>query len=191
MEKQNCGKIILASASPRRSELLARAGFDFEVVVSDAAEVGHIDPKTLVLRNARAKAEAVAARFPDRIVLGADTIVALGNEAFGKPKDMDEAFGMLKKLNGSTHCVYTGVCVLRKSDSRMYIDAGKSDVVFKKLDDAQIRQYLASVPVLDKAGAYAAQEHGGMIIERIDGDFDNVMGLPMRVVKNLLDNFSR
>lgn len=96
MEKQNCGKIILASASPRRSELLARAGFDFEVVVSDAAEVGHIDPKTLVLRNARAKAEAVAARFPDRIVLGADTIVALGNEAFGKPKDMDEAFGMLK-----------------------------------------------------------------------------------------------
>ena len=160
-------------------------------MVSDAAEVGHIDPKTLVLRNARAKAEAVAARFPDRIVLGADTIVALGNEAFGKPKDMDEAFGMLKKLNGSTHCVYTGVCVLRKSDSRMYIDAGKSDVVFKKLDDAQIRQYLASVPVLDKAGAYAAQEHGGMIIERIDGDFDNVMGLPMRVVKNLLDNFAR
>ena len=175
-------KIILASASPRRSELLARAGIPFEVRVSDAAEDNSqgIEPSELVRRNALAKAFSVAVRFPERTVLGADTIVSLGGKIYGKPADLRDAERMLRELSGKTHSVFTGAAF-----------AEESRVTFKTLSGVEISEYLKCVDALDKAGAYAAQERGSMIIEKIDGNFDNVMGLPCGLVERELPKFER
>lgn len=188
-KKESAQKLILASASPRRRQILSKAGFDFDMVVSDAEEVSNLAPEKLVEFNALAKARAVARKYPERLVLGADTIVALGGKVFGKPRDLDEAFGMLAQLRGREHEVWTAAAFVKNSGGKLREVCGAqvSKVKFRNLSDGEVREYLRVVNVLDKAGAYAAQEHGGMIIENIDGDFDNVMGLPMRLVKNLLD----
>lgn len=188
-ETANCNKIILASASPRRRQLMEEAGIPFEAMPSGAREIDSLPPRALVEENARLKAADVAEKFPERLVLGADTTVALGGKIFGKPKDLAEAAQMLRELQGKTHSVWTGVCLAKKSGGKFFSKcaARESKVSFKNLSGAEIAEYLAKVDVLDKAGAYAAQERGEMIIEKIDGDFDNVMGLPMRAVKNLLD----
>ena len=122
-------------------------------------------------------------------VLGADTTVALGGRIFGKPKDLAEAADMLAALQGRTHSVWTGVCIAKNAGAKTEFKCAsmESKVSFKKLGYGEIAEYLRRVNALDKAGAYAAQECGEMIIEKIEGDFDNVMGLPMRLVKNLLD----
>ncbi len=184
-----CNKIILASASPRRKQLMEEANIDFEVIASNVNEFENLSPYDLVFENARLKAEDISKKNPNRLVLGADTIVALNNTVLGKPKDLNEAFKMLTTLQGQTHCVYTAVCLAKTQETKtqFFCDVQKSEVRFKKLSSKEIVRYLECVNVLDKAGAYAAQECGEMIIEKIDGDFDNVMGLPMKLVKKMLD----
>ncbi len=196
MNEPEFGKIILASASPRRSELLGRANVPFEVEVSRAQEDNDpdADPREAVLANAKLKAEEVARRFPGRLVLGADTVVAFGGKVFGKPKDIADAKRMLGILNGNTHSVFTGVAaVCAKPDGAAEIEADveESKVTFKKLSPEGIDEYLSKVNTLDKAGSYAAQEFGELIIERIDGAFDNVMGLPCALAQKKLDTLGK
>ena len=186
------GKIILASASPRRSLLLKENGIEFDIEVSRADELDAAlaAPEELVLANARIKAEDVASRHVGRIVLGADTVVAHSGTIFGKPRDLDDARRMLKALSGKIHSVYTGIALIYAFENGQKLARTafeESFVKFRKLDDSKIEEYLEKVDVLDKAGAYAAQEHGSLIIEEIQGEFDNVMGLPCKLVKKELD----
>ncbi len=184
-------KLILASASPRRRELLRAAGIDFDMLAANVAESSDSggNPAKLAENNAVLKASEVARRNPGRPVLGADTVVALGGVVYGKPIDVADAKKMLKILRGRTHSVFTGVALVRNVGGilRVASSSAESKVAFKNLSDSDIDEYISKVDVMDKAGSYAAQECGSMIIERIDGDFDNVMGLPMAIVKNLLD----
>ena len=173
-------RVILASGSPRRRELLEAAGLAFEVIVSPAEEIHDesLGMAGLVEANARLKAEAVAKDYPDAVVMGADTLVWLEGEALGKPKDMEQAHGMIAKLSGRVHQVCTGV-VLCGPGGQVRCLHGVTDVYFRDLDEDAVAGYLAKTQPLDKAGAYGIQDHGEMIVERIEGDFDNVMGLPV------------
>ena len=175
--------IVLASASPRRRDLLARAGVDFEVVVSPAEEIhdASMNPEVLCEWNATLKAAAVAAVRPDATVIGSDTLVFIDGEPLGKPADLEEAYRMLRRLAGRTHQVCTGVCLIFAGGSRKVFHE-TSEVTFLPLDDAAIRDYCTRVDPLDKAGAYGIQEHGERIIHTIRGSFDNVMGLPVAQV---------
>lgn len=179
--------IVLASASPRRRELLERAGVVFEVIVSPAEEIhdASLRPEVLCEWNAVLKAVAVAAERPEATVIGSDTLVFIDGEALGKPADLDEAHRMLRRLAGRTHRVCTGVCVIFPGGARKVFHA-TSEVTFRPLDDAAIRTYFTLVDPLDKAGAYGVQEHGEWIIREIRGSFDNVMGLPVEQVVAVL-----
>lgn len=172
--------MILASQSPRRRELLTREGVEFRVEVRDTDEVhdASLAPEVLCATNAAAKAEAVAREFPDEVVIGADTLVFIDGEPLGKPADEAEAVAMLLRLQGRTHCVCTAVAVIMPGGERRDF-AEISYVHFRPLDEAAIRHYMSLVHVYDKAGAYAIQEHGELIIESFDGDLDNVIGLPV------------
>jgi septum formation protein len=179
---------ILASASPRRRELLSQLGLAFEVIVAEVTEheAEDADPKTLVAHNAALKADWVASRRPDAFVLGADTTVFLDQTVLNKPADLNEARLMLRRLAGRTHTVFTGVA-LRREDSGLRIDEGvTSEVTFRAFDDSVIDAYFKIVNPLDKAGAYGIQEGRDLIIERWDGSFSNIMGLPMEVTKQIL-----
>lgn len=173
--------IILASASPRRSALLRQMGLEFQVVPSAAEELD--DPAwpapELAQRNAQKKAGAVGGQFPEALVIGADTLVFLKDRVFGKPKDTHEAFQMLELLQGRTHHVVTGLCLLQPGARRERLFAEISEVTFKPLRAEEIRRYLSLINPLDKAGAYAIQEHGTLIVERLTGSLSNVIGLPM------------
>ncbi len=181
--------VVLASASPRRRELLERAGMVFEVVPSPAEEIhdASLKPDVLCEHNATLKAEAVAALRPDATVIGSDTLVFIDDEPLGKPADLTEARGMLRKLAGRVHHVCTGVCVIFPDGARKVFH-GSTDVTFRPLDDAEIDAYFALVNPLDKAGAYGIQEHGERIVRSIQGSFDNVMGLPVDLVVEVLKN---
>ncbi|MBQ2379821.1 MAG: septum formation protein Maf [Akkermansia sp.] len=172
--------LILASQSPRRSELLRREGVEFTVVVKDTEEEhdATLPPQVLCARNAAAKAEAVAADYPQATVLGADTLVFIDGTPLGKPADEAEAVRMLMQLQGRTHCVCTAVAVILPGGERRDF-ADISYVTFRSLTEADVRHYMQLVNVMDKAGAYAIQEHGELIIESIEGDFDNIVGLPV------------
>ncbi|MCX6877117.1 MAG: Maf family protein [Verrucomicrobia bacterium] len=172
--------IVLASGSPRRRDLLARAGLEFEVVVSPAEEIHDptLPPDRLCEENATLKAAAVARLHPQATVIGADTLVFIDADALGKPADLAEARAMLRRLSGRTHTVCTGVCVIRPGgEIRVFHEL--SEVVFRVLDDAAIEAYFNLVNPLDKAGAYGIQEHGERVVAEIRGDFANVMGLPL------------
>lgn len=181
--------VILASASPRRSELLRQIGLSFQVVVSQMPEAHHefLTTRELCQVNAHRKTRAVAKRHPDALVLGADTLVCLGMRLFGKPADRSEAAAMLRALQGQTHQVVTGVCMIHLRDHREQLFAETTDVRFRTLDETAIDRYLALVDPLDKAGAYAIQEHGELIIEEIAGSFSNVVGLPLERVQAELE----
>ena len=163
--------LILASKSPRRIELMTLAGFDFLSVpaVKEEKIPGGTEPSKAVLMLSRQKAEEIAEKYPYNTVIGADTVVALGNEIMGKPENEQDAFDMLKKLSGKTHTVLTGVCVISPD----------KQINFYPLGDDEIRQYIASGEPMDKAGAYGIQEKGAMFVKRINGDFYNVVGLPV------------
>ncbi|MGH7946317.1 MAG: Maf family protein [Opitutaceae bacterium] len=181
-------RLILASASPRRRELLGELGVPFEVIVADITEheESSTDPRVMVAHNAALKAEWVAARNPDALVLGADTTVFIDQHALNKPRDHKEAREMLRRLSGRTHTVFTGLAVRRRED-RLGMDEGvASDVTFKPLDDATIEEYLSHVHTLDKAGGYAIQEHGDLIIAGYQGSFSNIIGLPLETTKQIL-----
>ncbi len=175
--------IVLASASPRRSELLAAAGVSFEVVVSPAEEVhdASMKPSVLCELNATLKALAVAAVRPEATVIGADTLVFIDDIPLGKPADMDEAREMLRRLSGRVHQVCTGVCVIYPGgEKKVFHDL--TAVTFRQLDDAAIDAYFAVANPLDKAGAYGIQESGELIVAGISGSYENVMGLPVAMV---------
>ncbi|HEV2394946.1 MAG TPA: Maf family protein [Verrucomicrobiae bacterium] len=180
--------LILASASPRRSELLGDMGIEFRIVPSDAPEIHHdqLTAREVCQINAYRKARAVAKHFPDTLVLAADTLVYLGNALFGKPSGLEQAYQMLEQLQGRTHQVVTGICLLHLRGHRQRVFSETTEVTFHPLDAVQIRRYLTKVDPLDKAGAYAIQEQGDWIVEKIAGSYSNVVGLPMeRLVKEL------
>jgi septum formation protein len=180
--------LILASASPRRRELLAQLGLAFEVEAPEVVEYEEAaaDPRSLVAHNAALKADWAAARHPDAFVLGADTAVFIDRTVLNKPRDLEDARTMLRRLVGRTHTVFTGVAV-RRAAAGLKIDEGvSSEVTFKPLDDAAIDQYLAQVHTLDKAGAYSIQERRELIVAGYRGSFSNIMGLPLEATKQIL-----
>jgi septum formation protein len=181
-------RLILASASPRRRELLAQLGVPFDVVVADITEheESSTDPRVMVAHNAALKADWVAERNPNAVVLGADTTVFIDNHALNKPRDLAEARAMLRRLSGRTHTVYTGLAVRRHGDGLRIDEGVASDVTFNPLDESTIDAYLARVHTLDKAGGYAIQEHGDLIIAGYRGSFTNIVGLPLETTKHIL-----
>lgn len=173
--------LVLASASPRRAQLLGELGVPFRVVTAPTEEVHaeHYTPRELCQLNAGRKAAAIAARLPGEIVLGADTLVALAGRLYGKPRDLADARRMLAELQGHTHEVVTGVCLQRLAPARCTVFAVTTEVTFHALTAAQIDAYLALMNPLDKAGSYAIQEHGERIVKQIAGSYSNVVGLPL------------
>ncbi|GAA5476612.1 Maf family protein [Haloferula helveola] len=171
-------KIVLASGSPRRRELLAAAGVEFEVRPSPAEEIhdAGMAPAELCETNAELKARGV--EVAGAAVIGADTLVFLEDEPLGKPADLDEARATLRRLSGRVHTVCTGVCVVAP-DGTAHPFHELTEVRFRPFGEEVIDAYFAKVDPLDKAGAYGIQEHGEMLVESIDGSFDNVMGLPV------------
>ncbi len=173
--------LILASASPRRAELLGQLKLEFEVVPGDATEVfdDQLSPLELCQLHAHRKARADAKQTPDPLVLGAHTLVFLGREIFGKPRNLADARRMLTQLQGRTHQVVTGVSLINLRAHRERLFAVSTDVKFLPLTAEQIADYLGRMNPLDKAGAYAIQEHGEMIVSEIAGSYSNVVGLPV------------
>ena len=159
---------------------------------STAEEIGsgEMDAQELTKLNAKLKAEEVAGRFPDAVVLGADTLVTIDGQVLGKPTDREGALDMLHLLNGRTHQVMTGVCLMQTEPSVSLLHCEVTEVSFKTLSDVEIREYHQLIDPMDKAGAYAAQEHGEVIIELTDGSWSNVVGLPMEPVKSMLEELS-
>jgi septum formation protein len=181
-------RLILASASPRRRELLSQLGVAFDVVVAKVTEHEEeaTDPRVMVAHNAALKADWVAARNPDALVLGADTTVFIDGAALNKPRDGAEARAMLRRLSGRTHTVFTGLAVRCARDGLRIDEGVASEVTFRTLDDAVIEAYLAKVHTLDKAGGYAIQEHGELIVEGYRGSMTNIVGLPIESTKQIL-----
>ncbi len=173
--------LILASASPRRESLLRLLGIDFAVLPAEVTEAdwSHLTPGELCQLNAHLKARHIAKHHPDALVLGADTEVCLGARVFGKPMSRAEAESMLTELAGRTHEVITGVSLMHHRAHREKVFAEHTRVTFHPLTREQIRDYLGRIQPLDKAGAYAIQESGELIVERIEGSYSNVVGLPL------------
>ncbi len=174
-------RLLLASGSPRRRQLLSDAGFGFEVVAPEVEEIisANLTVREATSWNALRKGLVVARIHPDRVVLAADTLVALDHSVIGKPADRAEAVETLHRLSGQTHIVVSSVFIGHLRAGKMETFSAISRVVFKKLSDRQIEEYLTLIDPLDKAGAYAAQGEGRMVIEKIIGSESNVIGLPM------------
>lgn len=183
-----CPPLVLASASPRRAALLREMGLDFSVEISAAPEETpeFLSPAESALLNAWRKAVRVAEKRPEALVLGADTVVSLGAEHFGKPGSMAEAESMLSRLQGRTHQVVTGICLVQRGRGRLRLSSATTRVLFRSLGRDEIRRYLAGMNPLDKAGGYAIQDGGGAIVESIDGSFSNVVGLPVELLREEL-----
>lgn len=181
-------RLILASASPRRHELLGRLGLSFDVIPAQVTEYEDpdADPREMVTHNASIKADWVSERYPDALVLGADTTVYIDGTVLNKPADIAEAKRMIRKLSGKSHTVYTGIAIRRKSDGLALNEGVASEVIFKSLSDTEIDHYLLKVNTLDKAGAYSIQDHTDMIIAGYKGSFTNIMGLPVDETKQIL-----
>ncbi len=185
----NTPAFIVASASPRRRELLGQAGFTFQVCPSDADETlpEHCAPADAVRILSERKALAVAKLHPGAVVLGCDTIVALGSEILGKPQTEDEAAAMLRTLSGKTHTVFTGVCITDGSQTERFVSA--TDVTFYLLSDETIRAYVATGEPMDKAGAYGIQGLGSVLVKGFCGDYCTVVGLPLAECARALKTF--
>ncbi|MEE1225387.1 MAG: Maf family protein [Clostridia bacterium] len=187
-------RFILASQSPRRKELLASIGLDFEVIVSDADESVvskentpvNVYVQELALIKAATSAKQVL-KDKNAIIISADTIVVLDGKILGKPKNEDDAFDMLKSLSGRTHEVYTGYCVMRIKDGYTVCNSIKTEVTFKTISDDKILRYIRTSEPMDKAGAYGIQGIGGMLVEKIEGDYANVVGLPTSALADTLE----
>lgn len=177
---------ILASGSPRRKELLRHLRDRFQIHSPDVEEWDppEADPEEMVTENARRKAQSVADRFPAALVIAADTTVARGRRIFAKPADLADAERMLRALSGRPHHVITGCALVFRGNLHLFTE--RSRVVFRELEQATLDQYLARVHVLDKAGAYAIQEHGDLIIDHYEGSFENIMGLPIQRLRSEL-----
>jgi len=184
MPRARAAPLVLASASPRRRQLLAEAGVRFEVQPADIPErrAPAEPPADYAARLALAKARAVAQRLgplPARLVLGADTIVVLGEDVLGKPDDREHAVALLERLAGRTHRVITAVALLESASRRTRHALVESSVTLRRLEPSELRAYVASGEPLDKAGAYALQGAGRRLVEKVEGSETNVIGLPM------------
>lgn len=181
-------QLILASASPRRRELLAALGLAFEVIPAEVTEheAPDADPRAMVQHNAALKADWVSARHPEALVIGADTTVFIDQTVLNKPRDLAEARAMLRKLRGRTHTVFTGLALRRQRDGLRLDQGVASEVTFKAFDEATIELYLSRVHTLDKAGGYAIQEQGDLIVAGFTGSLTNIVGLPLEEMKQLL-----
>lgn len=177
-------RVILASASPRRKELLSYIIPEFEVIPSGIDEIATGSPNDQVKQLAADKAADIARQYPDALVIGADTLVAVDERVLGKPADEAEAADMLRLLSNREHRVYTGVAVVL--NSRMKVAANMTHVQFTELSDEEIREYISTGEPMDKAGAYGIQGYGGKFITGIRGDYFNVMGLPLNMLYNML-----
>jgi len=181
-------QLILASASPRRRELLQQAGVTFTVIPSNAAEdvLPSEAPAAYALRVAEAKAREVATTHPGSVVLGADTIVVINQTILGKPRDHNDGHRMLRLLSGQVHAVMTAFVVIRSDGQAATRQVVTTTVTFKSLSDEQIQAYLATGEPFDKAGAYAVQGLGAALVEKVDGSYTNVVGLPLDEVLEAL-----
>jgi len=180
--------IILASASPRRKEILENANVKFDVVKSTIDEV-ILDqelPSQVVMRLAFEKCMDIASKNENDLVIGADTIVVLDDIILGKPKDKEDATSMIKKLSGKTHQVITGISLVNLSVNKKIIDYVVSNVKFKDLSEEDIKDYIQTNESLDKAGSYGIQGYGAMLVEEIQGDYFNIVGLPISRLSDLL-----
>ena len=184
--------LILASASPRRAKLLTAAGIRFKVISSDAEEVdgGHLTGSETAQLNAVRKARTVAKQNRKSVGLSADTVVCLGSRLFGKPENLKEARSMLRTLSGRTHEVVTGCCLVHTETERCEVFHERTHVTFRRLSHRQIDEYLDSIEPLDKAGAYAIQDNGEVIVESVHGSLTNVVGLPLASVCERLTGFT-
>ena len=182
-------KIILASASPRRKELMELAGYDFEVICADIVEVVPEEamPQEVVMSLALQKAQAVAAEHKEAVVIGSDTVVALDGKILGKPHSEQVACEMLRSLSGRTHKVFTGVAIVCGGKVKNFFD--ETDVEFYSLGDDEIKKYVATGEPTDKAGAYGIQGKGSVLVKRINGDFFSVMGLPIAKLYREMSDF--
>lgn len=182
-------RFIVASNSPRRRELLLLAGYQFEVIPSDADETleSGIDAGEAVKELSKRKALFVSRKNKGAVVLGCDTVVALGGKILGKPKDESEAFSMLKSLSGREHEVFTGVYITDGEKSEGFLSCTK--VEFYPLSDETIRSYIATKEPMDKAGAYGIQGLGSVLVKKINGDYFTVMGLPVNECARVLSKF--
>lgn len=172
-------RLILASGSPRRLELLRETGLEPKVIPPAVEEfsAGAFPPRELCLVNARIKAQVVAADFAKDYVIASDTVVALDGQVYGKPESVEEAAGNLRCFSGRTHEVMTGVVIQQGEEIVEFVEV--SQVKFRAFDELVIQQYLAKVYVLDKAGGYAIQDHGEWLVEEIEGDYETIVGLPL------------
>ena len=182
-------QLILASQSPRREYLLKQAGLHFSVIPSriDEGRFQLTDPGDYVKTLARAKADDVARQYPESWVIGADTIVTIGQSILGKPQNIEDAKAMLRRLSGQSHAVFTGYAIVNRKSQRHVCEAVETTVVFKDLSNEEIDWYAQSDEPFDKAGAYAIQGLGTFLVRRIDGSYTNVVGLPVcEVIETLL-----
>lgn len=173
-------KIILASSSPRRKQLLEEAGFVVNVFPSFVEEVWHFKrPSYMTMHNSWLKVKEVAKNFQKEVIIGADTIIFFENKIIGKPKGLKEAFNMLWMLRGKTHFVYTGVCLFDGFQNIKHCFYDRTKIRFKKFSKEDIKKYHKLVNPLDKSGSYAIQQHTDLLLEKIFGSVSNVVGLPM------------
>ena len=187
-------KIVLASGSPRRREILSDAGLDFDVYISGADEdsinpdgISHsVYVQEIALLKARDAAKSISGS--DSIIISADTIVVCDDQIMGKPKDRQDAFCMLKKLSGNSHSVFTGICVWRAKDAFSVCSSVETKVKFKNLTDEKINKYISSGESDDKAGAYGIQGKGAAFVNEVNGDYLNVVGLPLLKLLDILEN---
>ena len=184
-------RIILASASPRRKELLEKLGLKFEVDASNCAEEidPTLEPDELVRRISITKAKSVAQRHQDAVIIAADTIGVIGKKLLGKPHTADEAGKMLAKISGKSHEVITGFTILDTVTDKIMTGTVSTKVYIKKLTRQEIAAYVQTGEPLDKAGAYGIQGRGAVIVEKIEGDYYNVMGLPLSALTEALIEF--
>lgn len=182
-------KVILASASPRRKELLSVAGVEFDICISNADETvpTGTEPAAAVKMIASKKACAVAQEHPEAVVIGADTVVVCCGKILGKPRDAENAADMLAMLSGKEHQVITGVCIVSGESKKVFHKV--STVKFYDLTAEEIRAYVETGEPMDKAGAYGIQGKGCTLVERIEGDYFNIVGLPVAAVLRELKNF--
>jgi septum formation protein len=183
--------IVLASSSPRRKEILEKTGLKFKIDENDYEEDMHIGlpPIQLVTRHSRGKARAAALKYKNALIIAADTIVVFKDRIYGKPRNKMEAKEMLKTLSGKAHTVITGYTIMDTSSGKEATKAIESKVFLKRLTDVEVDAYVKSGEPLDKAGAYGVQGLGALIVKRIEGDFFNVMGLPLSAVAESLKKF--
>jgi len=184
----NTFEIILASSSPRRHELLSGLGYNFKVVVPSVEEkpLAGENPVDHVLRLSLEKARLVAIKHPDALVVGADTVVVLGDKILGKPSSLDEATAMLRLLSGKEHMVYTGLSMVLRADNVEISEYDSTKVTFNELDYQDLDRYIASGESMDKAGAYGIQGMGSFLVKRYEGEFDTVIGFPTKLFTRML-----